>query len=54
MLHFFSELLGEPESLLPMINGLLNGTERIPPNFLLEHMPKAYAIWTWNDYDASS
>jgi triacylglycerol lipase len=53
MLHFFSELMGQPESLLPTINGLLNGTQRIPPNFLLEHMPKAYAIWAWNDYDAN-
>jgi len=23
------------------------------PVFLLDHMPKAYAIWAWNDFDAN-
>jgi hypothetical protein len=30
---------------------LKQGTLKTAPNFLLDHMPKAYAIWTWNDYD---
>lgn len=53
LLHFFAELLGPPEHLLEIIDGLRKGTLQTAPNFLLEHMPKAYAIWTWNDYDAN-
>ena len=51
LLHFFSELIGPPEQLLELVNRLLDGSLTIAPNFLLEHMPKAYAIWTWNDFD---
>lgn len=53
LIHFFSELLGPPEHLLEIINGLKEGTLKTVPNYLLDHMPKAYAIWTWNDYDAN-
>jgi triacylglycerol lipase len=53
LLHFFADLLGSTESLLDIINGMNAGTIRTAPQFLLEHMPKAYAIWTWNDYDAN-
>lgn len=53
LLHFFAELLGSPEHLLEIINGLKQGTLKTAPNFLLDHMPKAYAIWTWNDYEAN-
>jgi hypothetical protein len=52
LLHFFADLIGTPQNLFEIIRGLLDGTLETPPNFLLEHMPKAYAIWTWNDYDA--
>lgn len=52
LLHFFPELIGPPELLLENIHGLSQGTLKTAPNFLLEHMPKAYAIWTWNDYAA--
>ncbi len=52
LIHFFFELLGSPEVLLEMLNALITGTMKTAPTFLLEHMPKAYAIWTWNDYDA--
>jgi hypothetical protein len=53
LLHFFGELIGTPINLLEIINGLRQGTLKTAPNFLLEHMPKAYAIWTWNDFDAN-
>ena len=53
LLHFFAELIGTPQNLLETIRALQQGTLQTPPNFLLEHMPKAYAIWTWNDYDAN-
>jgi hypothetical protein len=52
-IHFFAELLGPPEHLLEIINGLTEGTLRTAPNYLLDHMPKAYAIWAWNDFDAN-
>jgi len=51
--HFFADLIGRPQQLLETINGLGHGTLRTAPVFLLDHMPKAYAIWTWNDYDAN-
>lgn len=50
--HFFTDLIGEPAALIETIEGLSVGTLRTAPVFLLDHMPKAYAIWTWNDYDA--
>lgn len=52
LLHFFGELFGRPEQLLVTIDALKQGKLKTAPNFLLEHMPKAYAVWTWNDYDA--
>jgi len=50
--HFFEDLIGPPRHLLEVIEALSTGALRTPPTFLLDHMPKAYAIWTWNDYDA--
>jgi len=34
-----------------MIQGHAKDLTQPAPEFLLDHMPKAYAIWTWNDYD---
>jgi triacylglycerol lipase len=51
--HFFAELFGRPETLLENIDGLRGGTLKTAPNSLTDHMPKAYAIWTWNDHDAN-
>jgi triacylglycerol lipase len=34
------------------VSGLWRRRLSSAPSFLLNHMPKAYAIWTWNDYDA--
>jgi triacylglycerol lipase len=52
--HFFGDLIGKTEQLLGVIEGLVNGTAQTAPTFLLDHMPKAYAIWTWNDYDKNA
>jgi pimeloyl-ACP methyl ester carboxylesterase len=52
LVHFFSELIGQPEHLLEMIERLLDGSLTVAPKFLLDHMPKAYAIWIWNDFDS--
>ena len=46
------DLIGQPRALLESVQGLSGGTLRTAPVFLLDHMPKAYAIWTWNDHDA--
>ena len=51
LIHFVDELIGPPEHVFEVINGLREGTIKTAPNYLLEHMPKAYAVWTWNDYD---
>jgi triacylglycerol lipase len=49
--HFFADLIGSPEVLLEMIKGLHSEALTLAPVFLLDHMPKAYAIWMWNDYE---
>ncbi len=51
--HFFADLIGRPETLLEVIEGLSKGMLKSAPTFLLDHMPKAYAVWMWNDYDAN-
>jgi len=51
--HFFADLIGTPETLLETLEGLADGKLKSAPVFLLDHMPKAYAIWMWNDYDAN-
>ena len=53
LIHFFGELFETPQSLLDIIKAIETGTIQTAPKALLEHMPKAYAIWTWNDYDAN-
>jgi hypothetical protein len=50
--HFFTDLIGEPRHLLEVVEGLAGNALTVAPTFLLDHMPKAYAIWTWNDFDA--
>lgn len=42
-----------PGAALDAIAFLSNGTLESAPAFLLDHMPKAYAVWMWNDYDAN-
>jgi hypothetical protein len=51
--HFFADLIGKPEKLLEVIEGLSKGMLKSALTFLLDHMPKAYAVWVWNDYDAN-
>lgn len=49
--HFFSELIGAPRELGRMASDMAKPSSSFAPQFLLDHMPKAYAIWIWNDYD---
>ena len=52
--HFFADLIGPPRTLLDIVMAIEKGAILQAPMFLLDHMPKAYAIWTWNDYEAHS
>ena len=54
--HFFADLIGKPAQLLEVVHSLQSNqpeTLTTAPIFILDHMPKAYAISTWNDYDAN-
>jgi triacylglycerol lipase len=51
--HFFNALIGEPLHVLEVVNGLQNGDLTQPPKFLLDHMPRGYAVDMWNDYEAN-
>jgi triacylglycerol lipase len=50
--HFFTVLVGHPRELPKMMKTAEPGAEAFHPQFSLDHMPKAYAIWCWNDFDA--
>jgi triacylglycerol lipase len=49
---FFPDVLGDPRHVLETIEGLEHGTLHHAPGFLLDHMPKGYAVDLWNDYVA--
>jgi hypothetical protein len=51
--HFFADLIGTPAELGRLVRALDQQGTPFAPRFLLDHMPKAYAIWTWNDYEAN-
>ena len=51
--HVSRALVGEPGALLEVIDGLSRGAPASAHTFLLDHMPKAYAVWMWNDYHAN-
>ena len=52
--HFFAELFGSTTSLLQIMESVAAHRITATPQFILDHMPKAYAIWTWNDHDANN
>jgi triacylglycerol lipase len=55
-LELFGQMLKKPQAAIEVIscvNGLWRRTLTSGPPFLLDHMPKAYAIWAWNDYHAN-
>ncbi len=43
---------GSFNDVLGAIADTVDDAVRRAPMLFLDHMPKAYAIWTWNDYDA--
>jgi triacylglycerol lipase len=48
--HFFSDLIGDPQHVLEVVDGLQRGALLRPPKFLLDHMPRGYAVDIWNAY----
>jgi hypothetical protein len=51
--HFFTDLIGEPHHMLEVMEGLRAGTLTHAPKFILDHMPRGYAVDIWNDYEAN-
>jgi len=48
--HYFAMLVGDPGHIKEIRLGLDQGHLHRPPDFLLDHMPRAYAVDIWNDY----
>ena len=49
--HFFDDIFGNMKHLLEVAHSLRDRLFRHPPAFILDHMPKAYSVAIWNDYD---
>jgi hypothetical protein len=50
--HFVSDIFGNVGSIQDVVHGLGTGAMQRAPDFLLDHMPRAYAVDIWNDHDA--
>ena len=48
--HYFASLVGDAGHIKEVRLGLDLGHLHRPPDFLLDHMPRAYAVDIWNDY----
>jgi triacylglycerol lipase len=51
LVHFFNALIGEPQHMREVMSGLQDGTLTVAPKFVLDHMPRGYAVDIWNDYE---
>lgn len=50
--HFVREVFGNVGHIQDVIRALQAGAMRHAPDFLLDHMPRAYTTDIWNDHDA--
>ena len=50
---FFADLIGSVGFVAQLFASLDRGQVRIAPEFVLDHMPSAYATAIWNDYEAN-
>ena len=50
---FFADIFGSPQQLADIVSACEHNGLASAPVALLDHMPKAYAVWTWNDYDTN-
>jgi triacylglycerol lipase len=48
--HYFAQIFGDTRHVLEVVNGLRSGALLRAPDFLLDHMPRAYTVDIWNDY----
>ena len=48
--HFVNELIGDTKHLAETMHGLQTGALKTAPTFLLDHMPRGYAVDIWNDF----
>jgi triacylglycerol lipase len=49
--HFVREIFGDVRPLSEISDALRSGVIQTAPDFLLDHMPRAYTIDIWNDLD---
>lgn len=52
LLHFVTNVFGNVDHLRQVTDQLRTGTLTAAPDFLLDHMPRAYTVDIWNDFDA--
>jgi triacylglycerol lipase len=50
--HFVPEVFGNVKHLSELSDALKAGAIQTAPDFLLDHMPRAYTVDLWNDLDA--
>jgi triacylglycerol lipase len=50
--HFVSDVFGSAAHVREVCDALRAGTLDTAPDFLLDHMPRAYTVDIWNDFDA--
>jgi hypothetical protein len=48
--HYFSDIFGNPLHALEIVNALIRGALTTASDALLDHMPRAYPYYMWNDY----
>jgi hypothetical protein len=51
--HFVPDLIGDTMHLAETMQGLRSGALKTAPTFLLDHMPRGYAVDIWNDFAAN-
>jgi len=51
--HFVRDIFGDVGHLQEVVRALKTGLVRRAPDFLLDHMPRGYAVDIWNDLDAN-
>jgi triacylglycerol lipase len=50
--HFVTAVFGDVDHVAETMNAVRAGTIQTAPDFLLDHMPRSYAVDIWNDFDA--
>ncbi|MEO8069991.1 MAG: lipase family protein [Acidobacteriota bacterium] len=50
--HFVRDVFGETQHVVEISEALNAGALRTAPDYLLDHMPRAYTVHIWNDFDA--